>query len=85
VFIAMKVLDFAVDVVKNSASSRKRFACQPKDVSTNCSLYRCDLSCMLWYEDKGRLRPVTCHEDTGKGGGVVNLAVLILKLGAIWK
>ena len=65
----MQVLDFAVDVVKNSASSRKRFVCQPKDVSLNYSVYRCELSFMLCCEDKGRLRLVTCHEDTGRGGG----------------
>jgi hypothetical protein len=68
-FIAMQVLDFAVDVAENSPSSLKRFACQPKDMSMNCAVYSCDLSFTLWYEDKGRLHLVTCHEDTGKGGG----------------
>jgi hypothetical protein len=58
-----------IDVVENSASSRKRFTSQPTDVSMNCAVYTCDLSVMLWYEDKGRLRPVTCHKDTAKGGG----------------
>jgi len=68
VFIVMKVLDFAVDVVENSASSRKRFACQPKDRSMNCAVYRCDLSFMLWHEDKGRLRPVNMPWGQREGG-----------------
>jgi hypothetical protein len=38
VFVVMQVLDFAVDTVENSATSGKRFGCQPKDVYELCSL-----------------------------------------------
>lgn len=85
--IVMQVSDFAVDVVENSSSSRKRSACQPKDMSMKCAVYTCDLSVMLWYKDKGRLRSVTCNKDTAKAewGVLMDVAVLILKLGAIWE
>jgi hypothetical protein len=71
VFIAIQVLDLAGSWHTREFRLLKSDLCVSQTIClwTVLSVYRCDLSFMLWSGDKGRLRPVTCHEDMGKGGG----------------